>query len=94
MKKVLSLLCMTVLIGFVSSAPRLQATEGKLEPFLGDPSLELGQVFRGERFPNIVVSMKGTVIATWGTSHVRARRSEDGGKTCGKEIIIQKPGFQ
>ena len=94
MKKVLSLLCMTVLIGFVSSAPRLQATEGKLEPFLGDPSLELGQVFRGERFPNIVVSMKGTVIATWGTSHVRARRSEDGGKTWGEEIVIQKPGFQ
>ena len=51
MKKVLSLLCMTVLIGFVSSAPRLQATEGKLEPFLGDPSLELGQVFRGREIP-------------------------------------------
>ena len=94
MKKVLSLLCMTVLIGFVSSAPRLQATEGKLDAFLGEPALELGQVFRGERFPNIVVSMKGTVIATWGTSHVRARRSEDGGKTWGEEIIIQKPGFQ
>ena len=94
MKKVLSLLCMTVLIGFVSSTPRLQATEGKLDAFLGEPALELGQVFRGERFPNIVVSMKGTVIATWGTSHVRARRSEDGGKTWGDEIIIQKPGFQ
>ncbi|MEE3180304.1 MAG: sialidase family protein, partial [Planctomycetota bacterium] len=94
MKKVLSLLCMTVLIGFVFSAARLQATEGKLDAFLGEPALELGQVFRGERFPNIVVSMKGTVIATWGTSHVRARRSEDGGKTWGEEIIIQKPGFQ
>ena len=94
MKKVLSLLCMTLLIGFVSSTPRLQATEGKLDAFLGEPALELGQVFRGERFPNIVVSMKGTVIATWGTSHVRARRSEDGGKTWGDEIIIQKPGFQ
>ena len=94
MKKVLSLLCMTLLIGFVSSTPRLQATEGKLDAFLGEPALELGQVFRGERFPNIVVSMKGTVIATWGTSHVRARRSEDGGKTWGAEIIIQKPGFQ
>ena len=63
MKKVLSLLCMTVLIGFVFSAARLQATEGKLDAFLGEPALELGQVFRGERFPNIVVSMKGTVIA-------------------------------
>ena len=94
MKKVLSLLYVTVLLVFISSTPHLQATEGKLDAFLGEPALELGQVFRGERFPNIVVSMKGTVIATWGTSHVRARRSEDGGKTWGEEIVIQKPGFQ
>ena len=94
MKKVLSLLCVIVLLVFSSSTPHLQATEGKLDAFLGEPALELGQVFRGERFPNIVVSMKGTVIATWGTSHVRARRSEDGGKTWGEEIVIQKPGFQ
>ena len=90
----LSLLCGIALLVAVVSTDSITAGEGKLEPFLGEPALELGQVFRGERFPNIVVSMKGTVIATWGTSHVRARRSEDGGKTWGKEIIIQKPGFQ
>ena len=76
MKKILSLLYVTALLVFISSIPHLQATEGKLDAFLGEPALELGQVFRGERFPNIVVSMKGTVIATWGTSHVRARRSD------------------
>jgi sialidase-1 len=38
--------------------------------------------------------MKGTLIATWGQSYVRARRSEDGGKTWGPDIIIAKPGFQ
>ena len=68
--------------------------EGALKAHLGKASLEMGQVFRGERFPNIVVSTKGTVIATWGTSHVRARRSEDAGKTWGPEIVIAKPGFQ
>ena len=94
MNKVLPLLCLTALLILISSTGPLQAGEGKLEAFLGEPALELGQVFRGERFPNIVVSMKGTVIATWGTSHVRARRSEDGGKTWGEEIVIQKPGFQ
>ena len=94
MNKVLPLLCLTALLILISSTGPLQAGEGKLEAFLGQPALELGQVFRGERFPNIVVSMKGTVIATWGTSHVRARRSEDGGKTWGEEIVIQKPGFQ
>jgi len=38
--------------------------------------------------------MKGTVIATWGKSYVRAKRSVDGGKTWGPEIVIAKPGFQ
>ena len=60
----------------------------------GEPQLEMQQVFRGERFPNIVVAVDGTVIATWGSSSVRARRSTDGGKTWGDEIVIAKPGFQ
>jgi sialidase-1 len=92
MNKVLPLLCLTALLILISSTGPLQAGEGKLEAFLGEPALELGQVFRGERFPNIVVSMKGTVIATWGTSHVRARRSEDGGKTWGGVIVDEGSG--
>lgn len=77
--------------------PELHAqnpVEGNLAPFLGDPKMELQQVFERERFPNIVVAMDGTLIATFGQSSVRARRSEDGGKTWGKEITIAKPGFQ
>ena len=62
--------------------------EGKLEPFLGKASLEIQPVFKGERFGNIVVTMDGTILATWGSSHVRAKRSEDGGKTWGPEIVI------
>ena len=68
--------------------------EGLLKPFLGKPRLEMGQVFKRERMPNVVVTMKGTVLATFGTRSVRARRSEDGGKTWGAEIVIAKPGFQ
>ena len=55
--------------------------EGKLDSFLGDPEMEIQPIFKGERFPNIVVTKKGTVLATWGTKQIRARRSEDGGKT-------------
>jgi sialidase-1 len=47
-----------------------------------------------ERFPNIVVSTKGTLITTWGNKHIRARRSVDGGETWGPEITITNPGFQ
>lgn len=68
--------------------------EGSVQPFIGEPRMEMQQVFRNERFPNIVVTLKGTVIATWGNSSIRARRSEDGGKTWGDEISIAKPGFQ
>ncbi|MFP6577084.1 MAG: sialidase family protein, partial [Pirellulaceae bacterium] len=83
-------LCSLCLSGFLPAAE----TEGPLKPHLGQPQLELQQVFKGERFGNVVVTMKGTVLATWGTSHVRAARSEDGGKTWGQEIVISKPGFQ
>ena len=66
---------------FLIASLRAEGVEGELSPFLGKPSLDIQQVFKGERFGNIVVTMKGTVLATWGTSHVRAKRSEDGGKT-------------
>ncbi len=38
--------------------------------------------------------MDGTLVATWGSDGVVARRSEDGGKSWGPEITIAKPGFQ
>lgn len=68
--------------------------EGKLESFLGKPEFEMQQIFKGERFPNIVAAVDGSVVATWGTSSIKARRSENGGKTWGDEILIAKPGFQ
>ena len=43
-----------------------QLMEGPLEPFLGEPGLAMQQLFTGGRFPNIVVTLKGTVLATWG----------------------------
>ena len=70
------------------------SNEGKLKPFLGDPSIEIQQVFKNQRFPNVVVAMDGTLVATWGSDGVVARRSEDGGKSWGPEITIAKPGFQ
>ena len=68
--------------------------EGSLKPFLKPGELSIQQVFRGERFPNIVVTKKGTVLATWGNRTYKARRSEDGGVTWGPEITIASPGFQ
>ncbi|MFN3167928.1 MAG: exo-alpha-sialidase [Phycisphaeraceae bacterium] len=64
--------------------------EGKLAPFLGEPKLEIVDVFKGERFPNVVVTLDGTLIATWGSEHVRAKRSTDAGLTWSEDISIVK----
>ncbi len=65
-------------------------TEGKLDSFLGKPSLEITQVHQGGRFPNIVVAVDGSLVAVWGG--VKVKRSEDGGKTWGEDIPVAK-GF-
>ena len=64
--------------------------EGKLGPFLGEPNFDTKQVFKGDRFPNVVVATDGTVLAV--LNGVKVRRSEDGGKTWDPEILIGK-GF-
>ncbi|MEZ6114097.1 MAG: sialidase family protein [Pirellulaceae bacterium] len=68
--------------------------EGKLDAFLGEPRLDNQTLFKDERFPNIVVARDGSVLATWGNQQVRARRSEDGGKSWGEVITVATPGFQ
>ena len=71
-----------------------QPIESSLESFLGEPKFSLQEVFDSQRFPNVVVTMKGTVVATFGNKSVLARRSEDGGVTWGEVITIAKSGFQ
>jgi hypothetical protein len=61
---------------------------GSLEPFLGDAHMELQKIFADERFPNVVVALDGTVVATWGTQNLVVRRSEDGGATWGPTIEV------
>lgn len=64
--------------------------EGRLEAFLGPPALETQQLFADDRFPNVVVAMDGTVLAFW--NGVKLRRSTDGGRTWGPEVLVGK-GF-
>jgi len=93
MKPLLSL--NTGILAWVSLASTVagRLLEGPFETFLGEPSMEMQPLFDNERHPNVVVTLKGTVLATWGDTIVLARRSEDGGKTWGKEITIAESGF-
>ncbi len=92
MKRALAIITVCLLSVAVHAAdPPIEAS---LNPFLGEPKMDMQQVFKSERFPNIVVTRKGTVLATWGNRSVVARRSTDGGKTWGDVITIAQPGFQ
>lgn len=71
-----------------------RATEGSLTSFLGDARFDTQQIFASERFPNVVVAVDGTVLATWGSKSYKVRRSEDGGDTWGPDITVADPGFQ
>jgi sialidase-1 len=67
--------------------------ESDLAPFLGPARFDIRQIFASERFPNVVVTTAGTVLATWGNKRFTVRRSEDGGSTWGPETIVAEPGF-
>jgi sialidase-1 len=93
MKKLESAMIILTLSG-LSLTSCQRAAQGPIETslsvFLGEPQFSMQPVFTDERFPNIVVTRAGTVLATWGSKRVRARRSEDGGHTWGPEIVIAK----
>jgi len=64
--------------------------EGEISPFLGDARLKINQVFKAERFPNVVVAMDGTVLASFGSSNVRVKRRRAGQTTWDDPILIGK----
>ena len=43
------------------------------------PFFEKQMLFTGERFPNLVVTKNGVIVATWGKKNFVSRRSIDGG---------------
>jgi len=83
----LALVSMGVLTVEENAATAAESSfEGALAPFLGESRFDMQQLFANDRFPNVVVAIDGTVLAFW--NGVKVRRSEDGGKTWGPEILV------
>lgn len=66
--------------------------EAGLEPFLGEPRFDLNRVLDVEqRFPNVVVTTKGTVLVTICRNSYKIRRSEDGGDSWEPIVTLAEP---
>ena len=52
------------------------------------PLFEKQMIFKGERFPNIIVAQDGSIVANWGKENCISRRSSDGGRTWEPAIEI------
>ena len=87
--KVKSLLLLSVFIFINGDINADQA----FDSFIGEPAFDRQRLFDDQRYPNIVVTNKGTVIVVWGNSGVAIRRSEDGGKSWGDSIKISEKGY-
>ena len=79
-----------LVVAGLSAASR--ADDG-LEAFLGKPVFEKQRLFDDERYPNVVVTTWGTVLAVWGNDGVVVRRSEDGGRRWGDPITVSAKGY-
>ncbi len=80
---------MTIICGILAAFtwPQPAVRAENAEPFF-----ESRQVFTGIRFPNVVVTTEGTVLAFAGhNSPLKVRRSEDGGETWGEVIEFGEP---
>lgn len=82
-------LALLTLIGLSASLP----ADDLLDPFLGSSKFEKQRLFKDQRYPNVVVTTKGTVLVVWGNDGVVVRRSEDGGKEWGPVITVTKAGY-
>ena len=80
---------LSVLVGATS----ISAANDPLTPFMGEAAFEKQRLFDDQRYPNVVVTTKGTVLTIWGNDGVAVRRSEDGGKSWDRPITVAKAGY-
>lgn len=71
----------------------LSRLEGDINPFLQPAQLHVQQIFSSERFPNVIVALDGTIVASWGNQSIHVRRSSDGGLSWESPVLVANPGF-
>lgn len=92
MKHSFLMICCLLFLGLLISCKSV--TDNPFWSEEGKEYFEVQEVFDDERFPNVVVAKDGSVVISWGSSKLRVKRSEDGGKTWQTETTVSNPGFQ
>ncbi|MBC8245499.1 MAG: exo-alpha-sialidase [Verrucomicrobia bacterium] len=77
------------LVGMTS----ISGADDPLASFMGKAAFEKQRLFDDQRYPNVVVTTKGTVLTIWGNDGVSVRRSEDGGKSWNRPITVAQAGY-
>jgi len=67
--------------------------DDSLASFLSESAFEKQRLFDDQRYPNVVVTTRGTVLSVWGNNGVVVRRSEDGGRSWEPTITVAKAGY-
>ena len=83
----------TCILLFLCHLSAIAIGDDRLTPFLGPPAFNTQRLFDDQRYPNVVITGQGSVLAVWGNSGVSVRRSEDGGKTWGEPIPVASAGY-
>ncbi len=82
-----------LLYAFMVPAMTVAGQPVALELAQTSPSFEVQQLFESERFPNIVTTTDGTLLAAWGSSQIVSRRSTDGGRSWQAQVFVAEEGF-
>ena len=83
----------TLFLSLLLSSSVVIHAKDPFDALLGFKAFEKQRLFKDQRYPNVVVTVKGSVLAVWGNDGVVVRRSEDGGKTWGPSITISEAGY-
>lgn len=85
-----SVACSLLLLSALSA---VSLADDELSSIVGAPVFGKQRLFDDQRYPNVVVTVKGTVLAVWGNAGVAVRRSEDGGQSWGRPIAVARAGY-
>ena len=84
---------LVTLLTLLVQLPSDSIADEAMQAFFGPPTHDRQRLYHNQRYPNVVVSTRGTVLSVWGNSGVVVRRSQDGGNSWQDPVTIAAKGY-